>query len=82
VLAGHANGAATFLHESNTIPAKPPWLAMLSPRRFVGFPSTAGRLHQRTFFAPGTPVRPQFERGDASAARVALGAHPTARFCS
>ena len=77
VIAGRACGAATFLHESNTIPGKANrWLAHVVTQAFVGFPETAGRLHHANILCTGTPVRPQFERGDATAARVALGAHP------
>jgi UDP-N-acetylglucosamine--N-acetylmuramyl-(pentapeptide) pyrophosphoryl-undecaprenol N-acetylglucosamine transferase len=77
ILAGKACGAATFLHESNTIPGRANrWIAHLVTQAFVGFPTAAGRLHHTNILCTGTPVRPQFQPGDASAARVALGLHP------
>ena len=46
VLAGRACGAATFLHESNTIPGKANrWLAHFVDQAFIGFSVAAGRLH-------------------------------------
>jgi UDP-N-acetylglucosamine--N-acetylmuramyl-(pentapeptide) pyrophosphoryl-undecaprenol N-acetylglucosamine transferase len=78
VLAGKACGAATFLHESNTIPGKANrWLAHVVTQAFVGFPTAAGRLHHTNVLCTGTPVRPQFRPGEYAAARVALGMHPT-----
>jgi UDP-N-acetylglucosamine--N-acetylmuramyl-(pentapeptide) pyrophosphoryl-undecaprenol N-acetylglucosamine transferase len=74
VLAGRAAGAATFLHESNTIPGKANrWLAHVVTQAFVGFPGAAARLHHPDILHTGTPVRPQFQPGDAGAARMALG---------
>jgi UDP-N-acetylglucosamine--N-acetylmuramyl-(pentapeptide) pyrophosphoryl-undecaprenol N-acetylglucosamine transferase len=77
VLAGRGAGAATFLHESNTIPGRANrWIARVVDQAFVGFPSAAGRLRPRHVITTGTPVRPQFQPGDAGAARVALGLAP------
>ena len=77
VLAGRACGAITFLHESNTIPGKANrWLAHFVDQAFVGFAETAGRLHHHNILCTGTPVRPQFQPGDASGCRVALGLEP------
>lgn len=77
VLAGKAAGAATFLHESNTIPGKANrWLAHVVTQAFVGFPSAAGRLHHQDVIHTGTPVRPQFQPGDTGACRMALGLDP------
>jgi UDP-N-acetylglucosamine--N-acetylmuramyl-(pentapeptide) pyrophosphoryl-undecaprenol N-acetylglucosamine transferase len=74
VLAGRACGAATFLHESNTIPGKANrWLAHFVDQAFVGFSEAAGRLHHHNILRTGTPVRPQFQPASASACRVALG---------
>lgn len=76
VLAGRACGAATFLHESNTIPGRANrWLAHFVTQAFVGFPSAAGRLHHTNVLHTGTPVRPQFTRADPGACRLALGLH-------
>lgn len=77
VLAGKVCGAATFLHESNTIPGKANrWLSYFVDRAFVGFPSAGGRLHTGRFVVTGTPVRPQFRPGPATPARAALGLDP------
>lgn len=77
VLAGRKVNAATFLHESNTIPGRANrFLAWFVDQAFVGFPSAAARLHMRDVLRTGTPVRPQFTRGNAEAARTALGLQP------
>jgi UDP-N-acetylglucosamine--N-acetylmuramyl-(pentapeptide) pyrophosphoryl-undecaprenol N-acetylglucosamine transferase len=77
VLAGKGCGAATFLHESNIIPGKANrWLAHVVDQAFVGFPSAAGRLFHRNAITTGTPVRPQFQPGDAGGCRLALGLDP------
>ncbi len=77
VLAGKACGAATFVHESNTIPGKANrWLAHFVDQAFVGFPSAAGRLHHTNVLCTGTPVRPQFQAAAPAACRQALGASP------
>ncbi len=77
VLAGKGCGAATFLHESNIIPGKANrWLAHVVDQAFVGFPSAAGRLFHRNAITTGTPVRPQFQPGDAGGCRIALGLDP------
>jgi UDP-N-acetylglucosamine--N-acetylmuramyl-(pentapeptide) pyrophosphoryl-undecaprenol N-acetylglucosamine transferase len=77
ILAAKACGAATFLHESNTIPGRANrWLAHVVHQAFVGFPSAAARLHHNNVLATGTPVRPQFEPSDAGSARMALGLEP------
>lgn len=81
VLAGKACGAATFLHESNTIPGRANrWLAHVVTQAFVGFPSAADRLHHANILHTGTPVRPQFELADPKSSRLAMGldaARPT-----
>ncbi|MCI0745452.1 MAG: undecaprenyldiphospho-muramoylpentapeptide beta-N-acetylglucosaminyltransferase [Verrucomicrobia subdivision 3 bacterium] len=74
VLAAKACGAATFLHESNTIPGRANrWLSHVVHQAFVGFPSAAGRLHHTNVLSTGTPVRPQFQPSDAQSSRMALG---------
>ena len=74
VLAGHKRGAATFLHESNSIPGRANrWLAPFVDAAFVGFPTAARRLRCQTVKTTGTPVRSQFHSMDAAACRVALG---------
>ena len=87
VIAGRMFGAATFLHESNTIPGKANrWLSWLIDQAFVGFPEAADRLHTRRVRMTGTPVRPEFQttdlsvnpeaRGSRASARLALGLDP------
>jgi UDP-N-acetylglucosamine--N-acetylmuramyl-(pentapeptide) pyrophosphoryl-undecaprenol N-acetylglucosamine transferase len=77
ILAGKTCGAATFLHESNTIPGKANrCLSHLVDQIFVGFPSAASRLAIRKTVTTGTPVRPQFQPADTFSCRMALGLHP------
>ncbi|MBI5774325.1 MAG: undecaprenyldiphospho-muramoylpentapeptide beta-N-acetylglucosaminyltransferase [Verrucomicrobia bacterium] len=77
VLAAKSFGAATFLHESNTIPGRANrFLARFVDEAFVGFPSAAARLKLRRVTVTGTPVRPQFAPMDTAAARVKLGLDP------
>lgn len=77
IFAGRKFKAATFLHESNTIPGRANrLLSRFVSEAFIGFPSAAKRLHTRDVRVTGTPVRPQFTRGDAASARVALGLDP------
>jgi UDP-N-acetylglucosamine--N-acetylmuramyl-(pentapeptide) pyrophosphoryl-undecaprenol N-acetylglucosamine transferase len=77
VLAGRGFGAATFLHESNTIPGRANrFLAWFVDQAFVGFPEAAGRLHHTRVLTTGTPVRPQFQPADAASCRRALGLDP------
>lgn len=77
VIAGRACGAATFLHESNTIPGKANrWLAHFVDQAFVGFPTAASQLRHKNVLPTGTPVRPQFTPGDVASRRVALGLAP------
>jgi UDP-N-acetylglucosamine--N-acetylmuramyl-(pentapeptide) pyrophosphoryl-undecaprenol N-acetylglucosamine transferase len=77
VLAGKKLRAATFLHESNTVPGRAnKFLSWFVSQAFVGFPTCAERLRTEDIFPTGTPVRPQFTREDAEAARVALGLQP------
>lgn len=77
VHAGRRFGAATFLHESNTIPGRANrWLARFVHQAFVGFPSAAGRLHHAKVQHTGIPVRPQFRPMDAAMARLELGLDP------
>jgi len=77
VLAARRFRAATFLHESNTIPGRANrFLAWFVGQAFVGFPTCADRLRTRDIRVTGTPVRPQFVRTDVAAARIALGLDP------
>jgi UDP-N-acetylglucosamine--N-acetylmuramyl-(pentapeptide) pyrophosphoryl-undecaprenol N-acetylglucosamine transferase len=77
VLAARSLGAATFLHESNTIPGRANrWLARAVDQVFVGFPQAAARLRHRNVLVTGTPVRRQFEPRDAYPCRVAVGLDP------
>lgn len=77
VLAGKACGAASFLHESNTIPGRANrWLAHVVDQVFVGFGSTATRLKHPSVECTGTPVRSQFQPGDKAASRESLGLDP------
>lgn len=74
VLAGKMAGAATFLHESNSVPGRANRLvAPMVNQIFVGFPSARTRLQSRTILTTGTPVRPQFQPVSAESCRVALG---------
>ena len=77
VLAGRKLKAATFLHESNTIPGRANrLLSWFVDQAFIGFPSSAKRLHTRDVLLTGTPVRPQFTRENPESARMALGLQP------
>jgi UDP-N-acetylglucosamine--N-acetylmuramyl-(pentapeptide) pyrophosphoryl-undecaprenol N-acetylglucosamine transferase len=77
ILAAKRGGAWTFLHESNTIPGRANrWLSRVVHRAFVGFPTVAGRLHNRNVTVTGTPVRPCFQPCAAAACRAALGLDP------
>jgi len=74
ILAGRRLGAATFLHESNSIPGRANrWLAPLVDAAFVGFPAAVRRLRCPAVQVTGTPVRSRFHPMDAPACRVALG---------
>jgi UDP-N-acetylglucosamine--N-acetylmuramyl-(pentapeptide) pyrophosphoryl-undecaprenol N-acetylglucosamine transferase len=77
VFAGRKFKASSYLHESNTIPGRANrLLSWFVDHAFVGFPGAASRLHCKETLTTGTPVRPQFTRGDAAAARIALGLQP------
>jgi UDP-N-acetylglucosamine--N-acetylmuramyl-(pentapeptide) pyrophosphoryl-undecaprenol N-acetylglucosamine transferase len=70
-------GAKTFLHESNTIPGRANrLLARFVDEAFVGFPSAAARLGARKVTTTGTPVRPQFQPGDAAVYRALFRLDP------
>lgn len=74
VLAGRRIRAATFLHESNTIPGRANrWLARFVDEAFVYFPETVSRLRHRAVKQVGMPVRPQFQPRDPTGARASLG---------
>lgn len=77
VLAGKRMGAATFLHESNSIPGRANrWLSPWVDEVFVGFPTAGRRLYHQTIRAVGTPVRPAFKPIDPGACRMSLGLQP------
>ena len=77
VAAGRKFGAATFLHESNTIPGKANrWLSRKVDRAFVGFPTAAFGLRTRRVLTTGTPVRTQFQPKAAAICRATLGLEP------
>jgi UDP-N-acetylglucosamine--N-acetylmuramyl-(pentapeptide) pyrophosphoryl-undecaprenol N-acetylglucosamine transferase len=77
ILAAKRTGARTFLHESNTIPGRANrWLSRVVDCAFVGFPTAAGRLHNRKVTITGTPVRPRFQPRETAACRVNLGLDP------
>ena len=77
ILAARRAGARTFLHESNTIPGRANrWLSRFVHGAFVGFPTTAARLHKRKVTVTGTPVRPCFKALEAAVCRVGLGLDP------
>ena len=74
VLAARKFCAKTFLHESNTIPGKANrFLSRFVDEAFLGFPEAAGRLRSKKTSVTGTPVRPQFQIGDAKNKRASLG---------
>jgi UDP-N-acetylglucosamine--N-acetylmuramyl-(pentapeptide) pyrophosphoryl-undecaprenol N-acetylglucosamine transferase len=76
-LAAKRAGAWTFLHESNTIPGRANrWLSRVVHHAFVGFPTAAGRLRDRSVTVTGTPVRACFQMREAATCRAALGLDP------
>jgi len=77
ILAAKRFKAATFLHESNSIPGRANrWLSWIVDAAFIGYPTAAPRLHNRRVTVTGTPVRSKFGPRDAAACRVALGLNP------
>ena len=61
ILAAKRAGARTFLHESNTIPGRANrWLSRVVHHAFVGFPTAAGRLHNRERDGHGHTGAPMF----------------------
>ena len=77
ILAARRTGARTFLHESNTIPGRANrWLSRIVHRAFVGFPTAAGRLHNRNVTITGTPVRRHFRAREAAICRASVGLDP------
>ena len=77
ILAAKRAGARTFLHESNTVPGRANrWLSRVVDCAFVGFPTAAGRLHNRNVTVTGTPVRPRFQARAAAECRAKTGFDP------
>jgi UDP-N-acetylglucosamine--N-acetylmuramyl-(pentapeptide) pyrophosphoryl-undecaprenol N-acetylglucosamine transferase len=78
ILAARRFKAATFLHESNSVPGRANrWLSWVVNEAFVGFPSAAKRLHNRHVTITGTPVRAKFQPREVTACRSALGLDPS-----
>jgi len=77
ILASKHFQAATFIHESNTIPGRANrWLSPWVDEAFVYFRETAPRLTNLSVSVTGMPVRFQFQPMDASTCRIALGLAP------
>jgi UDP-N-acetylglucosamine--N-acetylmuramyl-(pentapeptide) pyrophosphoryl-undecaprenol N-acetylglucosamine transferase len=81
MLAGRHLGAATFLHESNTIPGRANRLmARWTQEAFTGFDETVARLGRGRVTCTGTPVRDTIAQlrhhRDSQAAKVCLGLDP------
>ncbi|MBI2929833.1 MAG: undecaprenyldiphospho-muramoylpentapeptide beta-N-acetylglucosaminyltransferase [Verrucomicrobia bacterium] len=77
ILAARSFGAATFLHEANTIPGRANrWLASWVDEVFVGFQSAVARLRNQDATVTGTPVRPQFQPADPASCRTMLRLAP------
>jgi UDP-N-acetylglucosamine--N-acetylmuramyl-(pentapeptide) pyrophosphoryl-undecaprenol N-acetylglucosamine transferase len=77
ILAARRAGARTFLHESNTIPGRANrWLSRVVHCAFVGFPTAAGRLHNRNVTVTGTPVRLRFQGRATADCRAGIGFDP------
>jgi len=77
ILAARRYRAATFLHESNTIPGRANrWLSRMVQGAFIGFPGAAARLHTRRISVTGTPVRANFQPREPGMCRRALGLDP------
>lgn len=81
MLAGRHLGAATFLHESNTIPGRANRLmARWTQEAFTGFDETVARLGRARVTCTGTPVRDTIAQlrhhRDSQAAKACLGLDP------
>lgn len=78
ILAGKLAGAATFLHEANSIPGRANrWLSPLVDQVFISFSMAALRLRNRSVMLTGMPVRPQFQDTEPGpACRIALSLRP------
>lgn len=77
ILAGLRCGAATLLHEANSIPGRANrWLAPWVQEVLTYFPGAARRLPNQNATVTGMPVRPEFVPQDPAACRLALGLVP------
>jgi UDP-N-acetylglucosamine--N-acetylmuramyl-(pentapeptide) pyrophosphoryl-undecaprenol N-acetylglucosamine transferase len=79
VLAARPHGAATFLHEANSIPGRANrWLAHVVDAAWVYFPGAAERLWHPRIQTVGMPLREAFRgpRPDPAGCRQALGLRP------
>jgi UDP-N-acetylglucosamine--N-acetylmuramyl-(pentapeptide) pyrophosphoryl-undecaprenol N-acetylglucosamine transferase len=78
ILAGRACGAATFLHEGNSIPGRANrWLARRVDEAFVYFPEAVARLGSSRARVVGMPVRAEFAPREPLGARASLGLDPS-----
>ncbi len=79
IMAARRAGAATLLHESNTIPGRAnQWLAPWVDECLVGFDEAATRLRHRRITRTGTPVRAAFFTAKSEESRRRLGLDPAA----
>lgn len=77
IVAGRWRGAATALHEANTVPGRANrWLARWVDVSMVGFGEAAGRWPCRNVEVTGTPVRGVFVPREAGRCRADLGLDP------
>jgi UDP-N-acetylglucosamine--N-acetylmuramyl-(pentapeptide) pyrophosphoryl-undecaprenol N-acetylglucosamine transferase len=77
ILAGRACGAATFLHEGNSIPGRANrWLARRVDEAFVYFPGAVPRFGCPRARVVGMPVRAEFAPREPLGARASLGLDP------
>jgi UDP-N-acetylglucosamine--N-acetylmuramyl-(pentapeptide) pyrophosphoryl-undecaprenol N-acetylglucosamine transferase len=77
ILAGLRCGAATLLHEANSIPGRANrWLAPWVQEVLTYFPGAAQRVANQNAVVTGMPVRPEFCTQDPAACRLALGLDP------
>lgn len=78
VWVGKRLGAATFLHESNTIPGRANrWLSWVVDFAFTGFPEAGARLHARRIKVTGTPVRRAFRPRPVQECKQRFGLDPS-----
>ncbi len=77
VIVGRWMGAATAVHEANTVPGRANrWLSRWVDLAMVGFEEAAGRWSSGRAEVTGTPVREVFRALDAGRCREELGLEP------